>query len=457
MRSPTKPDPILNKIFRGYRVLRKVATGGMGAVYVGEQLSLGRRVAIKVLYKNLHEDPTCIERFRREALAVAQIVHPNIVQVFDVFEEGDRHFMIMEYVKGESLLATLRRRKKLDVPFALRLLVQCASALDAAHKKGIIHRDIKPGNLLIATSGQVKVADFGIVKMVADDANLTQTGYILGTPYYLSPEQAMDGETDRRSDIYSLGATFYEMITGKRPFAGRSAAETIRRHIENELIPPSELNPDIPPWVDDIVARMMEKRSEDRYSSCRELIQEVKRQFEASRARPARRPNARPPRREAPHAGGEVDAHDGNTVMAQTATSQRAVKVDARPGGNGHAPKARPPFRVERRTPKTAPLPLGSGGAADLDRLMQDVLDPEEDARLLDRLIDEEIDRTASVPVDPFGTVAVLAPTTTVEVACPPAPPIVDESPARSALRLVWLVVGLGAAFALFKIGEMLL
>ncbi len=452
MRSPTKrPDPILNKIYRGYRVLRKLASGGMGAVYVGEQLSLGRRVAIKVLYRNLHEDPTCIERFKREALAVAQIVHPNIVAVLDIFQEDGRHFMIMEYVKGESLLATLRRRKKLDVPFALRLLVQTASALDAAHKKGIIHRDIKPGNLLIATTGQVKVADFGIVKMVADDANLTQTGYILGTPYYLSPEQAMDGETDRRSDIYSLGATFYEMITGKRPFAGRSAAETIRRHIENALIPPSELDPEIPKWVDDIVGRMMEKRPEDRYASCRELIQEVKRQFEASRARPASRPRKSPSGRTLDPE--EVGRPDPPTISTQAASSQRAAIVGQ---GNGRgASHGTATARRKEAVPKTKPLPLETPSPTELDQMMKDVLDPEEDARLLDQLIDEEIEKTSSVPIDPFGTVAVLAPTTTVEVAAPCLPPTHMESPAAAALRVVWLVLGLGAAFGLYKLGAL--
>ncbi|MCZ6602679.1 MAG: serine/threonine-protein kinase, partial [Planctomycetota bacterium] len=205
-----------------------------------------------------------------------------------------RHFLVMEYVEGESLLSVLRREKKLGLARAIRMLLQIASALDAAHKKGIIHRDIKPGNIMIDSKGIAKVGDFGIVKITSDNANLTQTGFLVGTPNYMSPEQALESKADPRTDIYSLGATIYEAITGRRPFEGRSVPETIRQHIEEPLRPPRDLDPKIPRWLSELICKMMAKRPRDRFPSCSHLISHIRTLVRNSKSKSSRAPAARP-------------------------------------------------------------------------------------------------------------------------------------------------------------------
>lgn len=362
MSPKTEAEPLIGRTFRGYRILRKIAAGGMGAVYTVLQESLGRKLAAKILYEKLNRDPTCIERLHREALAAARLDHPNIVGVYDVFEDQGRHFLIMEYVEGESLVATLRRKRKLELRQAVRVLMQTAAALQAAHEIGIIHRDIKPGNILIDPDGKAKVVDFGIVKITSDDAHLTQTGFIVGTPHYISPEQALDGTADRRTDIYSLGATTYEMITGRRPFRGRSATEVIRRHIDDLLIPPNRIDPQIPVWLSDLVCKMMEKRPERRYQSCQELIDEIERLLKAARARSAR--VARPPPPTLP-----------------------GVKL-----GPGAIPTRARPAAVERKVSYAERA--RAQGSDRLDRMLYDILDAKGEDELLEQIIDEEIERT---------------------------------------------------------------
>ena len=332
----TETDPLVNRSFRGYRILRRIASGGMGAVYLVVQESLGRKLAAKVLYKELNRDPTNIERLHREALATAKLDHPHIVAVHDVFQDQGRHFLIMEYVQGRSLLSIIKRQRRLDLAQAIRLLLQTAAALDTAHKEGLIHRDIKPGNILIDANGNAKVADFGIVKISSDDAQLTQTGFIVGTPHYISPEQAMEGKTDPRSDIYSLGATFYEVLTGRRPFHGRSATETIRKHLEEPLIPPSSIDPKIPEWLSQVISKMMSKRPEHRYPSCSHLIAEIRKFLRASHS------------------------------------------------------KARIPVAMPRPQQTSPPRPTPREGDR-LDKMIYDILDGKGEDVLMDRLIDEEI------------------------------------------------------------------
>ncbi|MCZ6689464.1 MAG: serine/threonine-protein kinase [Planctomycetota bacterium] len=379
-------DPLAGRVFRGYRFLEKIASGGMGAVYVVVQESLGRKLAAKVLFQSLNKDPTNIARLRREALAAAQLSHPNIISVHDVFEDQGRHFLVMEYVEGESLLSVLRREKKLGLAHAIRILLQIASALDAAHKKGIIHRDIKPGNIMIDPKGIAKVGDFGIVKITSDNANLTQTGFLVGTPNYMSPEQALESKADPRTDIYSLGATIYEAITGRRPFEGRSVPETIRQHIEEPLRPPRDLDPKIPRWLSKLICKMMAKRPRDRFPSCSHLISHIRKLVRTSKSKSSRAPAARP------------IAH-------------------ARPTSGRRHPPARASLSEEES--------------------FSEFIDATFDNTTLERIIDEEIERTGMVARSPMNPASPgLSEMATMAIQRPPPSEEMDlpETQKRSAL-----------------------
>ncbi len=260
-----------------FRLIRKLGEGGMGQVYLAEQISLRRRVAVKLLRSDLAGQEVSLKRFRAEAKIVAQLNHPNIVQVYAFGESEGVHYMAMEYVDGRNLRDYLRRHGPAPVALVLHIVQQVALALLRASELGLVHRDIKPENILLTRRGEVKVADFGLSRVIQGEEaqRLTQTGTTLGTPLYMSPEQVEGRPLDCRSDIYSLGVTCYHLLAGRPPFEGENAFAVALQHLQQEPPPLQSLRPDLPEDVCALVHRMMAKRPEERFSSPAELLQAV--------------------------------------------------------------------------------------------------------------------------------------------------------------------------------------
>jgi serine/threonine-protein kinase len=263
-----------------YHILRRLGEGGMGQVYVAEQVSLKRKVALKILRADLAANATSLERFKQEALAIAQATHANIVQVYDMreFKETGQHYMALEYVEGRNLRQYLEKKGPPELMLMLSIIRQVAAALQRASELGIIHRDIKPENILLTRKGEVKVADFGLSRIFSDDKqplNLTQTGVTMGTPLYMSPEQVEGQPIDPRTDIYSFGVTCYHMLAGQPPFRGQSAFEVAVQHVQKQPVPLAEIRPDLPVDLCILVHRMMAKKPDERIQTGREIIREV--------------------------------------------------------------------------------------------------------------------------------------------------------------------------------------
>ena len=259
-----------------FLLLRRIGEGGMGQVYLAEQVSLKRRVALKLLKRELANNEVSRRRFEAEAMAVAQLTHPNIVQVHAVGEEDGLRYMVLEYVDGRNLRDFIARKGPPDVPQALAIMRQVASALQRAAELGIIHRDIKPENILLTRQGEVKVADFGLSRMVeGQPLNLTQSGVTMGTPLYMSPEQVEGKPLDPRTDLYSFGVTCYHMLAGHPPFEGENAFAVALQHVQAEPVPLEQVRPDLPPALCAIVGRLMAKKPEDRYQSPREVLNDL--------------------------------------------------------------------------------------------------------------------------------------------------------------------------------------
>ncbi len=251
---------------RRYEIIRRVGVGGMADVYLAEDTQLGREVALKILHPQYAGDDSFVERFRREALSAAKLQHPNIVQIYDSGRDADFNFIVMEYVEGQSLKDYLTEEGPLEIGDACRIAREVLTALAYAHRTGLVHRDIKPGNILLSRDGKVQVTDFGIARAEAG-STMTQTGTILGTAYYLSPEQAQGLPLDGRSDIYSLGVVLYEMLTGRRPFEGDSPVSIAYKHVREMPKAPKAYRDDIPRPLEAIVLTALTKKPEDRYSS----------------------------------------------------------------------------------------------------------------------------------------------------------------------------------------------
>ena len=243
----------------------------MAEVHLARDLLLDRPVALKVLYPELSRDPTFVERFRREAQSAANLSHPNIVSVYDWGEEDGTYFIVMEYVDGESLASLVHRAGALQPDEAAEIGAEIAAALAVAHRGNMVHRDVKPGNVLIDRQGQIKVTDFGIARAVNTTENLTQPGSVMGTATYFSPEQAQGLRIDPRSDVYSLGVVLYELVTGAPPFSADSPVAVAYKHVREDPVPPSRLNQEVPPDFERIVLTAMAKNPDDRYANALEL------------------------------------------------------------------------------------------------------------------------------------------------------------------------------------------
>ena len=258
-----------------YEIIRKIGDGGMAFVYEAKDRLLNRTVAVKVLRPEFVDDEEFLGKFKREAEAVASLSHPNIVNVYDVGEDGKVHYIVMEFVDGQNLKDIIKNEGTLDEYTALDITKQIAKALGAAHKKGIIHRDIKPHNILISNEGRlVKVADFGIAKAVSS-STMTSTGSIIGSVHYFSPEQAKGKYVGNTTDLYSLGIVLYEMIIGRVPFRGDSPISIALQHINDEIEFTQEEKVAIPQSVRTIIKKLTSKSSDDRYQSAEELIEDI--------------------------------------------------------------------------------------------------------------------------------------------------------------------------------------
>ncbi len=261
----------------GYKILGKLGAGAMAIVYKARQLSLNRTVAIKVLPKRFSESPEYVERFYKEGQAAARLNHNNIVQAYDVGEAGGYHYFVMEYVEGKTLYDDLSAGKVFEEKEALDIVIQVARALLHAHDRGLMHRDVKPKNIMIDSSGVVKLADMGLARETTDiETAQTEAGKAYGTPYYIAPEQIRGKiDIDHRADIYGLGATFYHLVTGRVPFMADDPTEVMKKHLRDELIPPDHINTALSAGVSEVIEVMMAKRKEDRYNNMQELLTDL--------------------------------------------------------------------------------------------------------------------------------------------------------------------------------------
>jgi len=262
----------------GYRVLGKVGAGAMATVYKAKQLSLDRLVAIKLLPRKFSQNPQFIDRFYAEGRAAAQLNHPNIVQAYDVGKAGEYHYFVMEYVDGRTVFDDITKQKRMNEKEAIELIMQMADALLHAHERGLIHRDVKPKNIMINKEGVAKLADMGLARAITDkEAAEAEAGKAFGTPYYISPEQ-IRGEkvVGPPADIYSLGATLYHMLTGNVPFDGPNPSAVMHKHLKAELVPPDHVNPKLSTGISEIIEMMMAKDPKARYQSCRDLLVDLK-------------------------------------------------------------------------------------------------------------------------------------------------------------------------------------
>src|SRR3954468_18656421 len=276
----TNPGPSLRDLtgvkLGDFHAERLLGRGGMGEVYLARQISLNRSVALKVLRPDLLTKPAYLARFEAEATAVAKLNHPNIVTIYTLgFVDGIR-FIAMEYVQGTNLRDYLLKKGVLDLPLALSIMKQAGVAVGAAGELGLIHRDIKPENLLLTKKGQVKVADFGLCRdQDSERLDITQPGITLGTPLYMSPEQAQGHALDHRSDLYSLGVTFYHMLAGEPPFRAETPLAIALKHVKDTPVSLAVHRPDLPPELVRLVMKLMARSLNDRYQSASEMLRDL--------------------------------------------------------------------------------------------------------------------------------------------------------------------------------------
>lgn len=265
----------MSKVFgERYEIIERIGVGGMAIVYKAKDLLLNRVVTIKVLREQFASDDDFVRRFRREAQSAASLSHPNIVSIYDVGKDGDTEYIVMEYVEGQNLKELIRNYAPLSSEQSINLAMQIAQAIRHAHEHNIIHRDIKPHNILVTADGRLKVTDFGIARAVSA-ATMTHTGDIVGSVHYLSPEQAKGVQTNEQSDLYSLGIILYELLTGKVPYDGETPIAIALKHLQEQPVPPSKLNPRISQELESIILRAIAKSPEQRYKTAVEMLEDL--------------------------------------------------------------------------------------------------------------------------------------------------------------------------------------
>lgn len=258
-----------------YEILEKIGSGGMSVVYKAKCHTLNRLVAIKVLKEEFASDENFVSKFKMEAQAAARLSHPNIVNVYDVVDEENLHYIVMELIEGITLKNYIEKKELLDSKEAIGIAIQVAQGIAAAHEQHIIHRDIKPQNMIISKDGKVKVADFGIARAVSSQT--VNSSAAVGSVHYISPEQARGGYCDERSDIYSFGITLYEMVTGRVPFEGDNTVAVALAHLEDPVVPPGDYNPQVYSGLEDIILKCTKKKPDRRYGSMEEVIHDLRR------------------------------------------------------------------------------------------------------------------------------------------------------------------------------------
>src|SRR4051794_8533843 len=334
-----------------YEILQRIGRGGMADVLLARDLLLDRPVAIKVLFAEFATDPNFVERFRREAQSAAALNHPNIVSVYDWGKYGGTYFIAMEYVQGRTLADIIRANGRVSAVQAAEIASEVSAALAFAHRNGVVHRDIKPANILIGSSGQVKVADFGIARAMnsAADSNLTQVGLVMGTATYFSPEQAQGAQPDPRSDLYSLGIVMYEMVGGKPPFAGDNPVSIAYKQVHENPQPLNQLAPDVPRPFEAIVAKLLAKNPAMRYADGDSLRDDLRRfrNGEPVKALAGVAPAA---------AAGR--ATDGATTIARTVAPARPGAAGAAAAVGAYAANA---TGATTAMPRTGSVPLATG------------------------------------------------------------------------------------------------
>jgi beta-lactam-binding protein with PASTA domain len=321
-------DTLIGTVFDGrYRIIRKLGAGGMADVYLAEDQELGRRVAIKILNDRHAADDSFVERFRREAKNAAGLSHPNIVSIYDRGEAEGTYYIAMEFLDGRSLKELIVGRGPAPVKIAIDYARQILAAVGAAHRHGIVHRDIKPHNVLVGGEGRLKVTDFGIARSGA--SQMTEVGSIIGTAQYLSPEQARGAPVDQTSDLYSVGVVLYEMLTGQVPFTGDTPLEIAMKHLSEVPTPPSELRPEVPHDLDSVVLRALAKEPSERYQSAEEMDADLARVAEGM-----------PVDRQTEEAATAVLAGSGLIAAAPTSVITRPEAAPVRPVPPGGTPPA---------------------------------------------------------------------------------------------------------------------
>lgn len=263
-------DPAPGLILGGYQLDEEVARGGMGAIYRAHHVELRSEVAVKVLKRDLASRAENIKRFLREGKLIARLDHPGIVRVFDVGRQGDFYYLVMDFISGRNLQQVVDADGPMPPEAALRIALQVADALGHAHDNGVVHRDIKPSNLLLSDDGSVHVTDFGIARLLEQETAITRAGALIGTPSHMSPEQCRGSTVDQRSDLYSLGATLYTLLSGKPPFSSRSTARLVNQLLNEKPLPIESVVPDLPPPVAALVKRLMAKHPGARYQTAKE-------------------------------------------------------------------------------------------------------------------------------------------------------------------------------------------
>lgn len=265
----------IGSVIGGYKLEKEIGRGGMGVVYKAHEMSLNRKVALKLLSQRLCADTEFVERFKREARIIAALNHPNVVQILSYGETQGIYYFAMEYITGRDLGVILKEKSRIPLQEALGIVSQVASALADAGAKGVVHRDLKPSNIMVDDLGRVKVTDFGVAHFEGTESRLTQTGLFLGTPEYASPEQALGKDLDVRSDIYALGAVLYSMISGRPPIVGPSPLAVVAKIATEAITPIRQINPELPRPVCDLIDKMLAKNLEDRYQTPREVMDAV--------------------------------------------------------------------------------------------------------------------------------------------------------------------------------------